>query len=243
MKPETLLVEAQALLAGGQREQAGDLLAAGCRSFPGSAEVWDALGLLRASDADWAGALGAFAEAGRLAPARLAYGLHRVEAAVRSGSGEAELRRLTLAASLNPLDVTALAVRGALLGALGREAEGIDALAVAALLAPDSAEMHALLGSRLADAERLAEAEAALRRAITLGAADPDLRNTLGAVLMRRYRHAEAYAELAALIAAHGDSVVPLCNLASAAVSLGRQEEGEALLAQASALAPEAILP
>ena len=227
----------------GGRARARGLLRAACRAAPDRAELWDALGFAHVADADWCGALGAFAEAGRVAPGALAYALHRIEAACAAGSGEAELARLDVAASCDPLDAVPLAARGVLLGVLGREAEAIDTLAAASVLAPENGEIFALLGTRLVHAGRLAEGETNLRRAIALGAARPDLRNTLGAALMRRYQHAEAYEELAALIAEHGSSVVPMCNLASAATSIGRQEEGEALVREAIALAPDAALP
>jgi len=225
------------------RKRARKRLREACRTAPDRADLWDALGLVAVKDADWNAALGAFAEAGRIAPATLAFALHRAEAAACAGSGAAELERLALAIALNPLDVVSLAARGVLLAILGSEDEAIDALTAASLLAPDAAEIHALLGGRLADAGRLDEAEEAVRQALALGAPQPDLRNTLGAILMRRYRHGAAYAELAALIAEHGPATVPLCNLASAASSLGRQEESESLLRDALARAPDAPLP
>ncbi|MDA8048618.1 MAG: hypothetical protein M0002_01160 [Rhodospirillales bacterium] len=238
------LAMAEALLRRGECGRAQGLLLQACGRSPHSAVLWNALGRARAAAGDWPGALGAYAEAGRLAPEDLAAALVRGEMARRAGIGEAECERLALAAAANPLDVTALAARGVLLHALGQEGEGIDALAAAAVLAPESAEIHALLGRRLAEAERLAEADRELRRAIALGhPEEAELRNVLGAVLMRRYRHAEAYDVLASLLAEFGEQVVPLCNLASAATSLGRQEESEALLARAARLGPTLTLP
>ncbi|MGH7081954.1 MAG: tetratricopeptide repeat protein, partial [Acetobacteraceae bacterium] len=215
-----------------------------CRRAPEAAASWGELGAARARNGDWPAALGAYVEAGRLAPDSLAFALARGEAARRAETGEAECARLALAVAANPLDVVSLAAQGALLGALGREVEGIDALKAASVLAPESAGIAGLLGRRLAEAEQLSEADAELRRAIALGHPDQaELRNILGAVLMRRYRHWEAYSVLSALTAERDEDVVPLCNLASAAASLGRQEEAEAVLARASALAPRHTLP
>ncbi len=220
------------------------LLLEACRRSPGSGSQWQALGQARAEGGDWAGALGAYAEAQRLAPGNLAIALARGEMARRAGAGEAECARLALVVAANPLDVVSLAAQGALLGALGREDEGIDTLKAASMLAPRSGEMAALLGRRLVEAERLDEADTELRRAIALGHPDEaDLRNILGAVLMRRCRHAAAYEVLASLFAERGDDIVPLCNLASAAASLGRQEEAEAILVRAQRLAPRLTLP
>lgn len=215
-----------------------------CRRAPATAVLWGRLGQARARNGDWPGALGAYAEATRLAPGDLGFAVARGEAARRAEAGEAECARLALAVAADPLDAVSLAAHGALLGALGREIEGIDALKAASVLAPESAEIAALLGRRLAEAEQLAEADAELRRAIALGHRDrAELRNILGAVLMRRYRHWEAYCVLTALTAEGENDIVPLCNLASAAVSLGRQEEAVAVLARAAAMAPEHTLP
>ncbi|MGH7121248.1 MAG: tetratricopeptide repeat protein [Acetobacteraceae bacterium] len=224
--------------------QSEALLLEECRGAPEQPSHWRALGQARAAAGDWPGALGAYAEAERLAPDDLSLALARGEMARRAGAGEAECARLALLVAANPLDVVSLAAQGVLLGALGREEEGIDTLKAASVLAPANAEVAALLGRRLVAAERLDEADTELRRAIALGHPDEaELRNILGAVLMRRYRHAEAYAVLAALLADRGEDVVPLCNLASAAASLGRQDEAAAILARAERIAPGHTLP
>lgn len=210
---------------------------------PRSAEDWDRDGRSSAQAGDWAGALGAFAEAGRLAPRRLDFALHRVGAAVRARAAEEELTRLTLALSLDPLNVAALAARGELLCVLARGAEGIDLLAAAAALAPNDAEVQALLGTRLADANRLTEAIGALRRALALDPAVAGVRNTLSATLIRRHEFTAAYEVLHPLVESARGSVVPLCNLASAALSLGRQEEAIELAECAIAEASSAPLP
>lgn len=220
------------------------LLLEACREAPESPTHWQALGQARAAMGDWPGALGAYAEAQRLAQDNLSLALARVEMAHRCGVGEAECTRLTLLLAANPLDVVSLTAQGVLLGALGREEEGIDSLKAASVLAPRNAEVAALLGRRLVEAERLDEADTELRRAITLGHPDEaELRNILGAVLMRRYRHAEAYAVLSSLLEERGEDIVPLCNLASAAASLGRQEEATAILLRVERLAPRHTLP
>lgn len=210
---------------------------------PRSAEDWDRDGCSCAQAGDWARALGGFAEAERLAPQRLDFALHRVGAAVRVRAAEAELARLTLAVSLDPLNAVALAARGELLCALGRGAEGIDLLTAAAALVPNDVEVQALLGTRLADANRLTEAIGALRRALALDPALAGVRNTLGATLIRRHEFAAAYEVLRPLVESAGGSVVPLCNLASAALSLGRQDEAIELAEGAIAKAPSAPLP
>ncbi len=60
---------------------------------------------------------------------------------------------------------------------------------------------------------------------------------------MRKHRHAEARAELTELIASHGEQVGALCNLGTATVCCGLQDEAVALIERAIALAPDALLP
>src|SRR5208282_3483348 len=95
----------------------------------------------------------------------------------------------------------------------------------------------------LARTPRVDQAEKWLRRARELDPTEPRLCNDHAAVLMRQHRHAEARAELAALLETHGEQVGVLCNLATATVSCGLQQEAVAIAERAIALAPEALSP
>src|SRR5208337_2895081 len=72
---------------------------------------------------------------------------------------------------------------------------------------------------------------------------EPRLCNDHAAVLMRQHRHAEARAELTALIETHGEQIGVLCNLATATVSCGLQQDAVATAERAIALAPDALSP
>jgi len=230
-------------LGAGDTAAATKVLLRCCAIAPDNAEAWDALGLAVLQSGDAAAAVDAFAEAWRLVPRWLDPALHLVEAACIAGTAEAELARLEAAGLADPLDPVGATARGVLLERLGRREEAIDALEVAVALAPDAPRPTALLAGMLARTTRVDEAEKWLRRASELDPTEPRLRNDHAAVLMRKHRHAEARAELTELIATHGEQVGVLCNLATATVCCGLQDEAVALIERAITLAPDALLP
>ena len=230
-------------LGGGDAQGATTLLLRCCGLAPDNAEAWDALGLALLQTGDAAAAAEAFAEAHHLVPRWLDPALHLVDAACAAGTTEAELARLEIAALADPLDPIGATARGVLLERLGRRDEAIDALEVAVTLAPAAPRPTALLAGVLARTTRGDEAEKWLRRACELDPTELRLRNDHAAVLMRKHRHAEACAELTALLETHGEQVGVLCNLATATVSCGLQQEAVAIAERAIALAPEALSP
>lgn len=242
-REEAMVSLAVLRLGAGDTAGATTLLLRCCAIAPNNAEAWDALGLAVLHGGDAAAAIGAFAEARRLVPRWLDPALHLVDAACAAGTAEAELARFEAAGLANPLDPIGATARGVLLERLGRRQEAIDALEVAVTLAPEAPRPTALLAGVLARTTRIDEAEKWLRRASELDPTEPRLRNNHAAVLMRKYRHAEARAELTELIASHGEQVGVLCNLATATVSCGLQDEAVAIAGRAIALAPDAVLP
>jgi tetratricopeptide (TPR) repeat protein len=214
-----------------------------CAIAPGNAEAWDALGMALLRSGEAADAAGAFAEAHRLVPRWLDPALHLVDAVCAAGTAQAELARVEAVAVADPLDPVAATTRGVLLERLGRRAEAIDALEIAVTLAPDAKRPTAMLAGVLARTTRVDEAEKWLRRASELDPGEPRLRNDHAAVLMRKHRHAEARAELAELVEAHGEQIGTLCNLATATVCCGLQDEAVAIARRAIQLAPDAVLP
>jgi protein O-GlcNAc transferase len=242
-REEALVSLAVLRLRRGDVPGATTLLLRCCAIAPTNAEAWDALGLALMQTGDAVAAAGAFAEALSLVPRWLEPGLHLADAAFAAGTAEAELARLDAAVLADPLDPVAATVRGVLLERLGRRDEAIDALEVAVALAPDAARPTALLAGVLARTTRVDEAEKWLRRACDLNPDEPRLRNDHAAVLMRKHRHAQARAELIELIATDGEQVGVLCNLATATVSCGLQQEAVAIAERAVALAPDALLP
>jgi len=230
-------------LGGGDAPAATTLLLRCCGLAPDNAEAWDALGLALLQTGDAPAAAEAFTEACHLVPRWLDPALHLVDAACAAGTTEAELARLEAAALADPLDPIGATARGVLLERLGRRDEAIDALEVAVTLAPAAPRPTALLAGVLARTTRVDEAEKWLCRACDLDPTDLRLRNDHAAVLMRKHRHAEARAELTALLETHGEQVGVLCNLATATVSCGLQQEAVAIAERAIALAPEALSP
>jgi protein O-GlcNAc transferase len=242
-REEALVSLAVLRLRRGDVPGATTLLLRCCAIAPANAEAWDALGLGLMRTGDAVAGAGAFAEALSLVPRWLEPGLHLADAAFAAGAAEAELARLDAAVLADPLDPVGATVRGVLLERLGRRDEAIDALEVAVALVPDAARPTALLGGMLARTTRVDEAEKWLRRACDLNPDEPRLRNDHAAVLMRKHRDAQARAELIELIATDGEQVGVLCNLATATVSCGVQQEAVAIAERAVALAPEALSP
>lgn len=222
---------------------AQSLLLRACGLAPGHAQAWDALGLSLLLTGDHAAALSAFAQAHCLEPQILDYALHRIDASLAAGNGEAELARLEVAAFTDPLDPVAPTARGVLLERLGRHEEAIFALQTATALAPDAPRPMAILGGLLARAHRGREAARVLAHAVTLDPGNAQVQNDRAIVLMRLHRHAEAKQVLETLIDQHGPQAATLCNLANVTVSLGQQQEAVAIARQAIALAPETHLP
>jgi protein O-GlcNAc transferase len=242
-RPEALLGLGALYMQRGEPVRAQSLLVRCCGIVPGQADVWDALGVSLLMTGDPATAETAFAEAQRLAPLLADYALHRAEAALAAGTGEAELARAELASGQDPTDIALLCERGVLLDRLGRRAEAADILEAAAALAPDAAVPAVLLGRVLATLSRPRDAEAALARAIELDPDNPQPRNDRAVMLIRMQRYAEARELLRELVETHGRDPAVLCNLANATVALGDQVGAERLAEEAVALAPDAVLP
>ena len=242
-RPEALVALGGLLIARGDGIGARDLLLRCCGVEPDRAEAWDALGLALMQTGEPSLALAAFVEAQRLAAGALDYALHGVDAAIAADEGGAELARLDMACAGDPANPVLHVARGMLLERLGQRDAAIDALEVAVALAPDARGPVQLLGGVLARSPRLREAEGALRRAWALDAGSATVQNDLAAVLMRLHRHAEARDLLQAHIAAHGEQVTTLCNLANASACLGFQAEAVTLARRAIDRLPDAVLP
>jgi predicted O-linked N-acetylglucosamine transferase (SPINDLY family) len=230
-------------LGRGDALGATPLLSRCCALAPDNAEAWDALGLALLQTGDASSAAAAFAEAHRLVPRWLDPALHLIDAVCAADTAEAELARFEVASLADPLDPVSATACGVLLERLGRRDEAIDALEVAVTLAPDAKLPTAMLAGVLARTTRAAEAEKWLRRAGELDPMEPRLLNDHAAVLMRIHRHAEARAELTELVAVHGEQIGALCNLATATVCCGLQQEAVAIAERAIAIAPDALLP
>jgi len=242
-RPEALLGLAALQMLRGEAARARSLLVRCCGIVPGQAEVWDALGVSLLMTDDPASAEAAFAEAQRLAPLMVYYALHRAEAALAAGTGERELARAESASGQEPTNVALLCARGLLLDRLGQREAAADILEAATALDPDAAAPAVLLGRVLASLSRLRDAEAVLARAIELDPDNPQPRNDRAVMLIRMQRYAEARELLRDLIETHGRDPVVLCNLANATVALGEQAEAVCLAEEATALAPDAVLP
>lgn len=209
---------------------------------PDRADAWYALGAAFSQDGAPLRALGALGRANRLTPRSLDYALGRAEAAHQAGVDEAELSRLGDDAADDPLNPAPLAASGLLLHRLGRHVEAADWLEAASTLEPSDARLWALLGAILARGHLLGRAEAAMRRALALDPTNHGLRHDLGVVLMRMHRFGAARAELASVRETHGADATLLCNLASATLCLGLQDQALAIAREATALAPDSSL-
>lgn len=208
-----------------------------CLEAPNDVAAWLALGHALRRAGDEVQSEQAFAEAAMLTGDPMTAALQRVQAALASGDGQAELERLELATHTHPLDEAAWTARALLLERLGRREDGIDCLEVATSVAPDEPRAAKLLALLLSRCNRPREAERALRRACALDPYDASLKNDLAVVLMRLCRFAEAHAALQQTLN-DSDRAQHLSNLASATVVLGLQEEAEAVAREAVSAAP-----
>jgi predicted O-linked N-acetylglucosamine transferase (SPINDLY family) len=242
-RESALLGAAGLLLMRGAAASARDLALRCCGLAPDRAEAWDVLGLALLADNEKSLAESAFSEALRLAPQKLPYALHRIDAAFATGSQEALLAWFEATREADPLNHVLPTALGALLDRLGRLPEAIDAYEAATTLDPDASVPAILFGNALARANRLQEAETALRRASELEPDNDQLRSVRAVVLYRAQRHVEARAELLALIESSGEQAHDLCNLANATTCLGLQEEGVSFARRAVALDPDGTVP
>ena len=83
----------------------------------------------------------------------------------------------------------------------------------------------------------------ALRQARDLDPDNPELMNDHAAVLMRMHRHAEAADLLREVLRRQGPHASVICNLASATLCVGFQDDAVELAWAAIALDPEAVMP
>jgi protein O-GlcNAc transferase len=237
-RAEALLGAAVLHLGCGEPAPALPMLLRLCALAPDGAEAWDALGIARRQAGDAAAAEAAFATAQRLRPTQISFALRRSDAAYAAGGAARELARLEAACARDPLDVPQMTARGALLHRLDRLDEAADVLGTAVALAPDAPEPAAALAACLVQANRMTLAVPALRRAAALAPDDLVLQNNLAAALNRIHSYREARGLLDSLIAAHGARAPFLCNLATALVCLGLQDEGVEVARQATERAP-----
>ncbi len=237
-----LLARGNALIGQRRPGEAVDILLRYAALAPGRPEAWHALGIALAQSGALLRGLSALGRAHRLAPYSLDYAFHRAELAHRAGAGDAELCRFAEDAEADPLNPTPLAAIGLLLHRLCRHAPAAEALEAASALAPEEARIAALLGGVLARFHQFTRAAEAMRRALAIDPAQADVRHDLGVVLMRMHRFGAARTELAIVRDTRGPNPTLLCNLGSATLCLGRQEEALKIAREATALAPDSTL-
>ena len=214
-----------------------------CGLAPRDPDAWSTLGRAYMDADEPALALEALRQARYLAPRSIALVHQLVAAALAAGTGVAEAARLEASSEHDPLDPVPHIARGLLLDRLGLLDPAIDALEAAVALAPNEREPIRILAGVLTRTTRASAAEAALRQALELDPCNPQLMNDHAAVLMRVHRHAEASALLRDVLRRNGPHASIVCNLASATVCLGLQDEAVELARAAIALDPDAVLP
>lgn len=210
---------------------------------PSEPAAWDRLGTALMAAGRAVLAQSAFAEAEALAPSAIDVALRAIDAATEAGTLPPTLERLIRRCRDDPFNPVAHAARGVVLERLGQHADAMDALEVATALAPDAIVPFWLLGAILARGNRLPAAETALRRAHDLDPLHPRIANDLAAVLTRMHRHREALGILSKLTDWSGREASVLCNLATATVSLGHQDDAVRAAERATELEPWSVLP
>ena len=130
-------------------------------------------------------------------------------------------------------------VLGAVLGALGRKSEAVDANQIAVTLSPQDSEAHNNLGVSLKELGRLDEAEASYIQAIALKPDYAEAHNNLGNTLKELGRLDEALARYTQAIALKPDYAEAHYNLGNTLKELGRLDEALARYTQAIELKPD----
>jgi len=129
-------------------------------------------------------------------------------------------------------------VLGAVLGAIGRKSEALDAKQAAVTLSPQDAEAQNNLGNAFKELGRLLEAEASFRQAIALSPQYAVAHSNLGITLQELGRLDEALAIYTKGIALKPDYAEAHNNLGITLKELGRLDEAEASYTQAIELKP-----
>jgi len=130
-------------------------------------------------------------------------------------------------------------VLGAVLGAIGRKSEAVEANQTAVALSPQDAAAHSNLGITLKELGRLDEALASYTRAIALKPDYADAHNNLGNTLKELGRLDESEASYKQAIALKPDFADAHYNLGITLQELGRLDEAEVSFKQAVALKPD----
>ena len=242
-REQALLALGALLVDAGKSCQAVAPLLRCCGLAPHILDAWLTLGRAYTETEQPALALAAFTRARPLAPRSIALAHQIVAAALAAGSAANEAVRQQIASDLDPLNPIPHIVRGLLLDRLGLLDPAIDALEAAVALAPDAPEPIRILAGVLTRTTRARAAEIALRSALELDPRNPQLMNDHATVLMRVHRHPEAADLLREVLHRHGPHASIICNLASATVCLGLQDEAVELAQAAIVLEPEAVLP
>jgi len=132
-------------------------------------------------------------------------------------------------------------VLGAVLGAIGRKSEAVEANQTAVALSPQDAEAHSNLGNTLKEIGRLDEALASFTQAIALKPDFAEAHSNLGNTLKELGRLDEAEASYTKAIALKPDYARAYGNLGTTLQELGRLDEALASYTQAIALKPDYV--
>ena len=129
-------------------------------------------------------------------------------------------------------------VLGAVLSAIGRKSEAVDANQTAVALCPRDAAAHSNLGNALKEVGRLDEARASCMRAIALKPNYAEAYINLGNTLQKLNKSDEALESFNQAIALKPDYAEAYSNLGAVLEELGRLDEALASCTQAIALKP-----
>ena len=128
---------------------------------------------------------------------------------------------------------------GAVLGAIGRKSEAVEANQTAVALSPQDAEAHYNLGVTLKELGKLEEAEASYKQAIALKPGYAEAHSNLGATLQELGRLDESETSFTQAMSLTPDYAESFYNLGITLQELGRLDEAEASYNQAIALKPD----
>lgn len=232
------LDEAVAHAKDGRRDEAEEMLDVAVLVHPKAPALWYALGTMRLTRGDAAGALEALSESLDLDHENPDALRGLADAMVTLERHEEAEDALRAAIALEPAEPAQWFLLGVIYDQIEELSMAALAYGEAVRLAPQEAAAHWHLANVLWFLERADEAEARFKEAIRVDPSVPEAHSGLGVMLLDLGRHGEAEVALREALRLEPREWPSAAALAQALAHQGRRAEAEQQMAAAEALAP-----